>query len=94
MKRDVIEKILARAPGVEASKDRYKVSEEHRLSLYLGEAGRAMVVGEIDRIVLDEDFLEVTTREDETVLYVSYDAVQAVSFRPPKESRGRRAGFA
>ena len=94
MKRDVIEKVLARTPGVEASKDRYKVGEDHRLSLYLGEAGRAMVVGEVDRIVLDEDFLEVTTREDGTTLYVTYDAVQAVSLRPPKDRSGRRAGFA
>ena len=94
MKREVIEKILGRMPGIEADKGRYAIDEKHHLSFYLGDPGRAMVVGEIDRVVLDEEFAELTTREKGTTVFVSYDAIEAISIRPPREEGGRRAGFA
>lgn len=94
MKRDVIERILGKMPGIEAAKERYAVGEDHHLSLYLGDPGRAMIVGEIDRVVLEEEFAEVSTRDAGTIIFVTYDAIQAIAIRPPKENRGRRAGFA
>ncbi len=94
MTRDVLRKILARAPGVEAKKDHYEIGKEHHLSFYLGEPGRAMVVGEIERIAIDDDdVVEVATRETGTTVYIPYDVIQAVAIKPPKEEEQRRAGF-
>lgn len=94
MTRDVLRRILSRAPGVEASEDHYEIGKEHHLAFYLGEPGRAMVVGEVQRVSLeDDDFVEVYTRETGTTVYIPYDVVEAVAMKPPKQE-GRRAGFA
>ena len=39
-------------------------------------------------------FLEVVTRETRTTSFLAYDAIHAVSTRPPEEEEKRRAGFA
>lgn len=94
MTRDVLRKILARAPGAEQSKDHFNVSKEHHLTFYLGEPGRAMVVSDIEQVVLDdEDFVEASARETGSTIYIPYDVIQAVALRPPKKSDERRAGF-
>jgi hypothetical protein len=95
MTRDTLRRILGRAPGVSTTKGRHDIGKEHHLTFYLGEPGRAMVVGEIAYVVLDEeDFVEAGTHETGTTVYIPYDVIHAVAMRPPKEEADRRAGFA
>lgn len=94
MTRDVLRKILSRAPGAEKTKDSFAISKEHHLTFYLGEPGRAMVVSDIEQVVLDDDdFLEASAREEASTIYIPYDVIQAVALRPPKKESDRRAGF-
>ena len=90
----MLARILELAPGVTASKNRFEVAEHHRLTLYIGEPGQAMVVPEVAACVFEDGFLRVETRDTGTHLFFEYAAVHGVSDRPPAASAGaRRAGF-
>ncbi len=94
MTRDTLASILARADGVTLTDGRFEVGEKHHLSVYVGQPGQAMVMSDIAKGELVEGFLEIVTRETRTKSFLAYDAVHAVSTRPPDEEEKRRAGFA
>jgi len=90
----MLAKMLELAPGVTASKNRYEVAEAHRLTLYIGEPGQAMIVPEVAVCVLEDHFLHIETRDTGTHLFFEYESVHGVSDRPPAGSTPpRRTGF-
>ena len=91
MDRETLGSILEQADGTEAGKpSRYGVKEGHRVSIYLGEIGQAMVVSDIVSCALEEKFVMVETKDSRRVLYVPYETVQAIADEPPRT----RTGFA
>ncbi|MDH5492259.1 MAG: hypothetical protein OEY14_09920 [Myxococcales bacterium] len=93
MQRSILERILAEAPGVEGKDGTYQVEEKHRVSLYVGEPGQAMVFAEIDSIALEDEYVRIVARDTGANLFVLYEAIHGVGDRPPSKEQGRRAGF-
>ncbi len=93
MDRKTLAEILSHAPGIEHAKSRYEVAEDHRVTFYLGQLGRAMAVGEVAACVLDDAFIEIILREDGATLWVDYDTVTAVADRTSRPAAERRPGF-
>jgi hypothetical protein len=84
--------VLDRALGIEGSGHEFRVDGDHRLTLFLGEAGEGMEVGDVSSMTLHDDFLEVVTRQEGTY-YLSYAPVQGICVRASKAKSGR-TGFA
>jgi len=93
MTKDVLTKILTRAVEADPSDGRTDIAEEHHLTFYIGQPGRAMAVADVVAVCFEEDFAELTTHETKTTVYVPYDSIHAVSTRPTKGGESRRAGF-
>lgn len=93
MTRDQLERILARCPGVESKESTYTIGEEHHLTFYIGEPGRAMAVADVESLVTEDGFVEMTTRETGTTVFVEYGSIAAVATKPPRDRSERKAGF-
>lgn len=93
MERSSLAKILADIPGVENKKDDYQVSAEVRLDVHLGgDDGQAMTLNDVAQLTLEDHFVRMVSRDDESRHYFEYDSVVGVSAR--SVSRGsRRPGF-
>lgn len=97
MNRSTLENILDRASGVtraEKNGSEFGVEEGHRVTFYLGRPGQAMGISDVQRCRLHDDYVELFSGETETVTFVEYEAIHALSAKPPKGEPGRRAGFA
>lgn len=93
MDRKTLTEILGRAPGVKHAKNRYEVSKDHRLTFYLGQPGRAMVVPDVASCALEETYLEIQSRDDGAVFFAMFDAVEAIAVRPSSAPAEKRTGF-
>jgi hypothetical protein len=94
MTRDVLLKVLGRVDGVKLDGQRFRVKDDHHLHFYLGRPGQAMIIRDIAQGTLDDEFVELVTRESENRFFVEYTALHAVATLPPKKDDHRRAGFA
>lgn len=83
---------LKRAPGIDGSKNTFRVAADHRVAVYLGTPGQAMIVGEVETIALAGAIVEITTREASSV-FVAPEHVAAISVRAPSKATPKRAGF-
>jgi hypothetical protein len=92
MERSSLARILADVPGLENDKDSYQVSPEHRLDVHVGDSGRPFTLSDLASITLEDHFLRVIAREDESRHYLEYEAVVGVSVKPVTRA-GRRTGF-
>ena len=52
MTRDLLAKILSDAPGVSSKKSAYNVAEDHRMAVYVGQPGQAMIVADVGQCTL------------------------------------------
>ena len=93
MTRDMLDRVLACCPGVEKKDDTCSIGEEHHLTFYVGEPGRAMAIADIEKLVMHEDFVQLTTRETGTTVFVEYQSIAAIANKPPKDTSSRKAGF-
>jgi hypothetical protein len=91
MKREILIEILKRAPGVEGSKNTYKVAEQHRLTFYLGHETGSIVVSEVHQVTLENDFVELVSKDG--TYFAVYEGVRFISDRAPKKETERRPGF-
>lgn len=94
MKRATLKSILDQAEGIDSVDGGYEVADKHRVTFYIGEPGDAMVVSDIVRVRLSDDFVAVTSGDSGATTYCQDDSIQAISTRPPKPKQERRAGFA
>ena len=92
MKRETLVEILKRAPGVEGSKNTYKVAEQHRLTFYLGHEAGSITVSEVHQVTLETEFLELASKDG--TYFAPYESVRVISDRAPKKEAERRPGFA
>jgi hypothetical protein len=91
MQRDTLLTILQRAPAVRLDGDRYLVNDDHDLTVYLGQPGRATAIDHVLSIALAEEHIEVEAR-DRGTLYVTYEVVHALLDGRRKERRGTAGG--
>jgi hypothetical protein len=92
MERSSLARILADVPGLENEKDTYQVSLEQRLDVHMGDVGRSFTLTDLVSITLEDHFLLMVSREDESRHYLDYDAVVGISVKPVSRA-GRRTGF-
>ncbi len=93
MERPTLEAMLEAAAGIDRDGDNYTVAEGYRLSVYVGEPGRAMEVSEVVSLQLNDVFCEAASGEHNVVYFVEYNSLHGLSVRPPSGSAARRAGF-
>lgn len=93
MPRETLLRILDRAEAVRLEGDRYRVKDDHQLTLYLGQPGRATAIEHVLAVLLADTHIEVEARERGT-FYVTYDSVHALLDGKRKERRaGSGVGF-
>jgi hypothetical protein len=90
MTRDTLVQILGDAEFAKASKERFKIADDHRVIFYVGQPGQALVTGEVESCTLHDGFVELVARENGTHSFFTYEAVHGLSAR----KSDRRAGFA
>ncbi len=93
MERATLEAMLETADGVARDGNQYSVEEGYGLSLYVGQPGQAMEVSEVEKVTLDDSFVQAVSREHQTVYFVEYSSLHGLCVRPPSGGGGRRAGF-
>jgi hypothetical protein len=93
MTREVLQAILRAATGLSEKGNAFRTANEHRVTLYLGADNGSIAVQEVSEIKLHDLFLEIAAH-DPGKIYTGYDALHAVSVKPPKESSSKQAGFA
>ncbi|MGF1466479.1 MAG: hypothetical protein ACFCGT_10115 [Sandaracinaceae bacterium] len=91
MERSVLRKVLDRAPGLSETDGSYTVGVDHRASLYLGLASQTTMVGDLVRLSLRDDHLEIESKEG-TRSYFAYEHILGFAVQPPRGASGR-TGF-
>lgn len=92
MERSNLARILNDVPGLESNKDTYQVSPEQRLDVLVGDGGRPLVFSDLVSVTLEDHFLLLLSREDESRHYIEYESVVGVTAKPVSRA-GRRPGF-
>jgi hypothetical protein len=87
MQRETLLAILERAEGVRKDGDRLRVNDEHHVTVYVGQPGRAVAIDHVLSLFLAPTHLELEAR-DRGTFYVSYDAVHALLDADKKEKKG------
>lgn len=93
MTRDVLQAILRHATGLTEKGSAFRVANETRVTLYLGSDSGSVAVQEVSAIALHDAFVEISATEPGKI-FTGYDAVQAISVKPPKDATASKAGFA
>ncbi len=93
MTRDVLQAILRHATGLTEKGSAFRVANETRVTLYLGSDSGSVAVQEVSAIALHDAFVEISATEPGKI-FTGYDAVQAISVKPPKDATSSKAGFA
>ncbi|MBC7173064.1 MAG: hypothetical protein H5U40_11575, partial [Polyangiaceae bacterium] len=89
-----LSEILKSADGIaDGGKDGFRVKDSHRVSFYLGQAGQAMEISDVERCVLEESFVSIHRREQKGTVYVDYSVVYGLASRAMKEGEARKTGF-
>jgi dsDNA-specific endonuclease/ATPase MutS2 len=90
MPRETLIAILNRL-GASLEGDRYRLSEERELTVFLGQPGRAVAVDHVLSLQLSDTHVEVEGRERGT-FFVTYETVHALLDGRRKERRGSGGG--
>lgn len=91
MQRETLVAMLKRAEGVRLDGDRFRVTEDHEVTVYLGQPGRAVAIDHVLSIVLTDSHAEIEAR-DRGIFYVAYDVLHALLDARRKERRGGMGG--
>lgn len=92
MTRETLVEILKRAPSIKGSKNAFEVAEDHEVTFYLAEPGRAMAVPHVRAVDLGETIIELRAL-DMGHVFTTCEAVFAVAVKPPRSDASKRAGF-
>ena len=87
MLRETLQTILRRAQGLQQDGERFRVKEDHELTIYFGQPGRAVAIDHVLAIVLADAHVEVEAR-DRGTFFADYGIVHALLDAPRKERRG------
>jgi len=91
MEREIVQTILESAKGCQKDASGFKTKQGHQVAVYLGKPGNAMVLGDVQSVVLKNGFLEIGLK-NQTVVYVSYDAIHAISDKLEANKRSSHSG--
>jgi hypothetical protein len=91
MPRDTLRAMLLRIASLQRDGESFRCSEGHDVTLFIGELGRAMVVGHVQSVALLDTHVEVSARDRGTLL-LPYEAVQGVQYVEGERKGGKRAG--
>jgi hypothetical protein len=89
MQKETLLTILKKATVFTKDGECYRSQTGHNIALYLGEPGNAMVISGVQAMAVHGDYLEISAKPS-TTLYVSYEAVHAISAKQeesPSDSR-------
>lgn len=92
MTRELLTQMLKAAPGIEGKGAKYETQEGHRVSFYLGQEGRGIVVNEVLNLELHDAFLQLTT-EEQGEIFTAYESVHSLTTKALKEHAPKRTGF-
>lgn len=92
MSKDVLVQMLDRVAGLQRDGAVFVAKTGHQLTIYIGEPGRAMSIGEVERIELFGAHLEITAKARGT-LYCSIESTFAIADNPEVAGRSKRTGF-
>lgn len=87
MQRETLLAILERAQGVRLDGDRHRTSDDHQLTVYVGQPGRAVAIDHVLSLFVAPSHLEIEAR-DRGTFYVSYEAIHALLDAGKKERKG------
>jgi len=93
MTRDVLQAILRHATGLTEKGSAFRVANETRVNMYLGTESGSIAVQEVSAIALHDSFVEISAPEPGKI-FTGYEAVQAVTVKPPRDATASKAGFA
>lgn len=94
MERDILISILRNVGGLDHSPKEggpSRCRDSHELTIYLGQPGKAMVVGHVQSIALLATHAEIEAR-DRGTLYVPIDSICAVQQLQITSKSGKRSG--
>jgi hypothetical protein len=87
MQRETLQTILRRAPGMQEDGERFRVREDHEVTFYLGQPGRAVSIEHVLSVLLADTHLEIEAR-DRGTFYAAYEVVHALLENRRKERKG------
>jgi hypothetical protein len=87
MQRETLVAMLSRAEGARLDGDRYHVREDHEITVYMGQPGRAVAIDHVLSITLTDSHVEIEAR-DRGTFFAAYDVIHALLDARRKE-RGR-----
>jgi hypothetical protein len=87
MERATLQTILRRAPGMQEDGDRFRVTDDHEVTFYLGQPGRAVPIDHVLSVLLADTHLEIEAR-DRGRFYAAYEVVHALLENRRKERKG------
>ena len=90
MKKETLLKILERAAGLTKDGGCFRSQNGHNIAFYLGEPGNAMVINGVQTVIVEAEHLEIVAKSS-TTLYVTYEAVHALSVKQEEDSKDSRA---
>ncbi len=93
MNRQLFESIIKSIDGITAQKNVFTISDNHSLTIYVGDPGKSLIIAQIQSCSLKDDFVIVSLREPKRTFYLPYDKVYALSHASENTSE-QRAGFA
>jgi hypothetical protein len=87
MQRETLQTILRRAPGMQEDGERFRVREDHEVTFYLGQPGRAVSIDHVLSVLLADTHIEIEAR-DRGRFYATYEVVHALLENRRKERKG------
>jgi hypothetical protein len=87
MQRETLQTILRRAAGLQQDGERYRVKEDHELTVYFGQPGRAVAIEHVLSLVLADTHIEIEAR-DRGTFFADYGIVHALLHSPRKDRKG------
>jgi hypothetical protein len=93
MTRETLQAILRAAAGLQEKSNTFRAKPEQRVTFYLGNDGRGLVVSQVEEVRFEDGFVALKTKEVGQI-FADYAALYAVSLQPPKENAPNKAGFA
>jgi hypothetical protein len=90
MRKETLVAIVDRAAVFTKENDIYRSQSGHNVALYLGEPGNAMVISGVQRMIFCAEFIEINAKPN-TTLYVSYEAIHALSTKQEETANESRA---
>lgn len=87
MQRETLQTILRGGDFVQQDGERFRVSDDHELTAYFGQPGRAVAIEHVLSLRLADTHIEIEAR-DRGTFYATYEVVHALLQTRRRERKG------